>query len=260
LNSSEKTTNQIIKIVALEDMEPESGYQRATNPAQVERIVKEFNESKLGTLTVSEREGKFHIIDGAHRPKAMRKLGYTHASCVVLTGLTFEQEAEYFRSQSENRRQIKPMEFFKAGLVSDDDSCVRINRAVRSNGFHIGVGKNSFYKIGAIQALFTILDEYGYETLDNTLCLLACTWSGIARASQSTSLLGVAEFVSRYGIADFAERLKDHFSIILYDYGEASRTKVTSSGVARKKFCRVLVDHYNKGLAHNSKKRLKWED
>ena len=257
--SAKKIPNQRIELIALADMEPESGYQRATNPTQVENIVRGFDETKLGTLTVSERDGKFHIIDGAHRSKALRKLGYTHALCVVFTGLTFKQEAEYFRSQNQDKRLIKPIEFFKAGLVSGDEQCVTINRIIRSNGFRVGAGNKDFYKIAAIQSLFTIADEYGYETLDDTLCLLACTWNGVPKASQAESLLGVAEFVSRYGIVDFAERMKDRFSAVFYDYTEVARTRATSSAISRKKFCRVLVEHYNRGLANNSKKRLKWE-
>ena len=254
---TKKTTSQNIYIIALVHMEPESGYQRATNPAQVESIVRHFDEKKLGTLTVSHRDGKYHVVDGCHRAKALRKLGYTHAPCVVFNGLTFEQEADYFRSQNQDRRLIKPIEFFKAGLVSGDEQCVRINRIVKSNGFRIGNGKKDFYEIAAVQALFTITDEYGYEVLDDTLCLIARTWGGIARASHSECLLGVAEFVNRYGKADFAERLKEKFTAFYYDYTEAVRTRASnSSAVSRKRFCRILVEYYNKGLA---RKRLKWE-
>jgi hypothetical protein len=257
--NTDKSTNQRIWQVALADMEPESGYQRATNPAQVENIVKKFDESKLGILTVSERGGKYHIIDGAHRSKALRKLGYTHASCVVLSCLSFEQEAEYFRNQNQNRRLIKPIEFFRAGLMSGDAHCVNIHRIVRSNGFNIGAGSNDFYILAAVHALFTIADEYGYAALDSTLRLIASTWNGIRRATQAESLLGIAEFIHRYGIADFEKRMKDKFSTVFYDYTESSRARSVSIA-ARHRFCRVLVAHYNRGLAWNSKKRLLWED
>jgi hypothetical protein len=257
--NTEKTTTQRIRLIPLSEMEPESGYQRATNPAQVQSIVRNFDESKLGTLTVSARDGKFHIIDGAHRSRALRELGYSHASCVVLTGLTFEQEAEYFRNQNQDKRLIRPMEFFKAGLISGNEQCVRIYRIAKLNGFNIGTGKKDFYTIEAIQTLFTIIDDYGYEILDDTLSLIAEAWTGILRASQSESLIGVAEFVSRYGTADFAARMKEKFSVIYYEYTEAARTR-SSSKSARHKFCRILVEHYNKGLANKSKKRLTWED
>jgi hypothetical protein len=259
LMTANKAANQNIRLVALEDMEPESGYQRATNPAQVNEIVKTFNEAKLGTITVSERGGKYHVIDGAHRTKALRQLGYTHAYCIVHTGMTFEQEAEFFRNQKINTRGIRPMEFFKAGLVSGEEKCVSINQIVKAHRFSIGCDNKDFSKIGAVQALFTITDEYGYDVLDGTLRLLAGTWSGITKASQADILLGLAEFVSRYGTVDFAARLEGKFYAVFHDYIESARTRVTSSATARKKFCRVLVDYYNRGLANRSGKRLVWE-
>ncbi len=254
-----KVTSQNIQLIALADMEPESGYQRATNPTQVENIVKKFDETKLGTLTVSERDGKYHGIDGAHRSKALRRLGYSHAICIVLTGLTFEQEAEYFRNQNQDKRLIRPLEFFRAGLVSGDAHCANIYRIVRSNGFNIGTGSKDFYKIGAVQALFTISEEYGYHILDDTLRLLACVWSGYAGASQAETLLGLAEFVNRYGVADFERRMKDKFSDVFSDYTKTTRTRAVST-VARKKFCRILVDHYNRGFSQNRISRLIWEE
>jgi hypothetical protein len=238
-----------------------SDYQRVTNNAQVANIVKRFDEAKLGTLIVSERDGKYHIIDGAHRARALRNLGYTHAPCVVLTGLTYEQEADYFRKQNQDKRLLTPSDLFKAGLASGDDQCVKISKIVKANGFHIGKGNKDFYKLAAIHTLYTISEEYGYDVLDVTLFLIASTWSEIPRASQSESLLGVAEFVRRYGMADFSERLRDKFSIVWYDYSEAIRAHGSvGSTTSRKKFCRMLVEHYNKGIVHNSKKRLKWEE
>ena len=260
IDNTIKTTNQNIRQIAIADMEPESGYQRATNPALVENIVMKFDETRLGTLIVSAREGKYHIIDGAHRSKALRRLGYTHAPCVVLTGLTFRQEAEYFRSQNEEKRLVKPIEFFKAGLVSGDEQCASIYKLIKSNGFRIGSGKKDFYRIAAIKALLTITDEYGYDVLDATLGLIASAWNGFRKASQSESLLGVAEFVSRYGTADFAGRMKGKFNGIFRDYTEVARTRASTGSLeARKKFCRVIVDHYNGGLTADTGRRLKWE-
>jgi len=247
-------------MVALADIEPDSGYQRPTNAAQVQNIVRNFNEAKLGTLTVSNRGGRYYLIDGAHRSRALRKLGYTHAPCLVLTGLTYQQEADLFRSQSQNVRLLRPGDLFKAGLAAGDGQCLKIDSIVRANGFQIGGDSKNFYKIAAFHTLFSITEDYGYEVLDDTLFLIAGTWNGIPKASQSESLLGVAEFVHRYGIADFEGRLREKFSVIWYDYTEAMRVRGSiGSGPSRKKFCQTLVEHYNRGLARNSKKRLKWE-
>ena len=255
-----KLTNQRFDMVALADI-ASGDYQRATSPTQVANIVKKFDEAKLGTLTVSERDGKHHIIDGAHRSRALRHLGYTHAPCIVLSGLTYEQEADYYRKQNQDKRLLTPEDLFKAGLASGDEQCVKINQIVKANGFHIGKGDRDSCKLAAVHTLYTICGDYGYDVLDNTLFLIASTWAGIARASQSECLLGVANFVHSYGLASFSERMHDKFAVVWYDYTEAMRVRGSVySASPQKKFCRILVEHYNKGIVHNCKKRLKWED
>ena len=252
-----KTPNQQFVYVPLAKIEP-SIYQRTTNHRQVKNIIKDFDEAKLGTLTLSNRDGSYHIIDGAHRLSALRALEYTHALCEILTGLTLEDEADYFRRQGQDKRGLIPFDKFKAGIISGDEKCIRINEIIHSNSFHIGFSNKDFSQIGAVNTLFEIVDEYGFEVLDYTLRLLAHTWSGIATASCGDCMLGVAEFVHRYGAADFDKRLKDSFHSIWFDYKDVSREARYSSKV-RKVFCRILVAHYNKGLGNNSKKRLKWE-
>jgi len=258
MSNNMKSTQQVLEQIALAACVP-TNYQRGTDDSQVKDIVNEFDEAKLGALTVSLRDGNYHIIDGLHRSKAMKALGYTHALCVVLTGMTYEQEAEYFRKQNKNKRIISTFDDFKAGLESKDEVCIRIDEIVRANDFQIG--KGGFFKIAAIRALFTIVEDYGYTVLDDTLCLIANTWNGIPKASQIECLLGIAEFVYRYGMVNFAERLRDKFSAIWYEYCEAMRIRGSiGTATSRKKFCRVLVEYYNKGLGSKSKKRLVWEE
>jgi len=258
----QKNTNQSVKQIALADMVAQSGYQRPTSPPQVKTITDNFDESRLGILTVSHRDGKYHLIDGSHRSHAMRNHGYTHATCIVLTGLTYEQEAELFSRQNENKRMLKPLDLFKSGLEANDELAVRINEVVGENGFQIGSGgKKNYRKITAIMALYAIAGEYGIYVLDDTLCLIDCTWSGFTKATQSMALLGVAEFVSRYGMVEFSDRLRDKCLTVWYEYEEEMRNRSSDRIISpRDRFCRLLVLHYNAGLGSKSKKRLVWED
>ena len=253
-----KATSQHFAHIELAKIEP-SIYQRPTKSAQVESIIENFDEARLGTLTVSRRDGRYYAIDGQHRLLALRTLGYTHAICEILTGLTKEQESEYFRRQKENSRALRPLDLYKAGLIAKDEKCLQIDEIINDHSFQIGFDHNDFYQIGAIQALFTIVDDYGFVVFDNTLYFLIQTWAGIPAAVYSESLLGVAEFINRYGDAAFSGRLFGCFAAVWHEYREVVR-KTTSSQKARKHFCRILVDFYNKGLARNSKKRLAWED
>jgi hypothetical protein len=150
---------------------------------------------------------------------------------------------------------LKPLDLFKAGIIAGDVKCLKIEEIVKANSFTIGFSYKEFKQIGAIQALFSIVDDYGFEVLDDTLCIIANTWAGIGRATSGDCLLGVAEFVHRYGVLDFDKRLSDSFQAIWYEYRENTRRGKAN---ARKCFCKVLVDFYNKGLGRG-KNRLKWE-
>lgn len=256
-----KATNQIIESLPIEELNV-GGYQRGTNQAQIDKIAAAFDEAKLGMLIVSARGGKYHLLDGAHRVAALRKIGYTHANCIVLMGLTYLDEAEYFRTQNQNSRPLTKYNLFKAGLEAKDEMCVMIDKICRANGFVVGMSSRNYNSISAIFALTTICTVYGYEVLDTTLTLIRITWEGVANATRREFLMGVAEFVNRFGVAEFDERMRfKNLATIWQDYlletGHAQRQ--ANDPMVRKAFCRVLVRHYNKGLGSNSKKRLAME-
>jgi len=252
-----KHTTQKVEYIALNLIEP-GIYQRQTIPSVVTGIVKHFDEARLGMLIASSRDGKFYLIDGAHRLSALRTLGYTHALCIVLTNMTCVDEANFFRNQDKNKRFLKPIDLFNAGLVANDEQCLKINEILKSNGFQVSKARNRFSEIAAVNTLFEIYNEYGHRVLDDTLRIIAKTWHGLSKATQSECLLGVAEFVNRYGMVDFSERLCSKFTTIWNHYTEALQMRgVGGSRSNRKKFCRVLVEHYNKGFPNKSKGRLK---
>jgi hypothetical protein len=152
---------------------------------------------------------------------------------------------------------------FKAGLESGDELCVQIDRITCANGFMVGMSFRGFNNISAIFALMTIYTVYGVQTLDETLKLLRTTWEGINNVTRREFLVGTAEFVHRFGSAQFAEWMRfKSIAEIRQDYlAESSHSNRTSSDPAmRKAFCCVLVRQYNKGLSANSKKRLVMED
>ena len=262
MTSNNKTTAQRIELIALNKIVP-AGYQRGTKAAQVANIIKKFNEAKLDALLVSEQHnGTYHVIDGAHRTEALREMGYTHTMARVLTGMTYEQEADLFASQNEDVRILTGLDCYKAGVIAKKDIYLSIERILSENGFQVGKGKD-FRSIAAIQTLLTILNEYGDKVLDESLCLIANTWNGLAKATTREFLIGVAEFVRRYGMADFAERMKDKYAVICYEYSDIMRNReffANTPNTVRRVFCRVLVGQYNRGLRSNQKAYLHWEE
>jgi hypothetical protein len=257
-----KTTNQKTEYIALSDLYMD-GYQRPTSTKQVNDICANFDESKLGFLTVSHRDRKYYILDGAHRATVMRKLGYTHASCLVLEGLSYEEEAEYFLTQNENRRRLSQYDLFNAGLQAKEEICVKIAEVLEKNGFSVGNRVKNFNEIKAIFALKTVASVYGFETLDTVLRLIRRTWDGVNIATNREFLVGIAEFVKYFGERDFINRLKDKPVFAMWqEYLRISgqyANRASDAPDIRKMFCRVLVDFYNRGLTRRSRNYLNYE-
>ncbi|GHU53708.1 hypothetical protein FACS1894132_06640 [Clostridia bacterium] len=256
-----KTMEQRIETLSL-DQVTAAEYQRATNTKQVMRIVNNFNEAKLGIPVVSERDGKYYIVDGTHRVAALRRLNYENAMFIVLEGMTYEQEADYFRRQNENTRQLTMYTRFKAGLESGDEACLKINAVVEKNGFTIGTTARQFNTITAIFALMTIFDSYGEDVLDQTLKTICTAWDGNPQAKNREFLVGVSEFVHRFKVTDFAVRIgKVSLSAIWQEYLQWAQyqNRATANREMRTALCRIFVKHYNKGIPSNSKRYLKME-
>ena len=256
---NEKYTHQDIRMLPIEGLQM-GDYQRPTTPSQVDNIASAFDEAKLGVPIVNLRDGKYHLLDGAHRIAALRKLGYTHTLFIVLTGLTYQDECDYFRTQDRNSSALTKYNQFISGLEAQDPLYVAIDQICRANGFTVGMSTHDFNTISAIFALTTICIVYGYDTLDLTLALIRSTWDGVNTVTRREFLMGVAEFVHRFGTVKFAERMQfKNIAAIWKDYlAETSLSARQSCTPAmRRAFCRALVYHYNKGLS--AKNRLVME-
>ena len=96
-------------------------YQRELTASRVAKIANAFNPAKLGALVVNKRaDGTHAILDGQHRLAALRILGVPEVRCILLEGLSPEEEADYFRSQNENSRALTAFDLFNAGVCAKD--------------------------------------------------------------------------------------------------------------------------------------------
>jgi hypothetical protein len=257
-----KTTYQRVEEIALDKITM-GAYQRETRNARVDKIVADFNETKLGMPVVSYRDGQYFLIDGNHRVAALRKLNYTSTKFIVLTGMTYEEEADFFRAQNDNQSPLSRYNLFNAGLQANVPLCVNIEKIVKDNGFRIGCSARDANVITAIYTLEIVATVFGFDVLDDTLALIRGTWGGVKTATNREFLVGVAEFVRRFGKRDFIRRMQEKsFAAIWHDYQVSAPigSRSSSDPAMRKTFCRVLVNYYNKGLGSCSKNRLSMEE
>ena len=92
-------------------------YQRVLNNARVKRIADNFDPARVGVLLLSKRgPHSYAIVDGQHRLCAMRQIGVPDAVCIVVVGLSYEEEANYFRIQTRDTNALSAYSLYKAGV------------------------------------------------------------------------------------------------------------------------------------------------
>ena len=203
-----------IKLVKINELRM-SSYQRPTSAKQVDKIAARFDPAKAGLIIVSERDGGLYLVDGAHRVQAMRMNYLESCPAIVLMGLNEQEEADYFRKQDENKRGLSHYDRFRAGVVAGDAVCLEVSDILKRNNFRVSGNASSPFSIKAINTILNIHKRYGPDILDKTLMLIRQTWEDTADAKRGDVLVGVAEFVMRFGTAGFVERLSSvRFSLI----------------------------------------------
>ena len=262
-----KEVEQRIECVPLERIVTEQ-YQRILNMKNVAGIVKNFDPAKLGVLVVSHREdGTYAVLDGQHRLTALRRLGYDAANCIVLEGMTIQQEADYFRRQNENKQSLRINDTFNASLWAEDAESLRIKELMDKYGFRHGKSGQPMC-ICAIGALQHILRRFGDRTLELTLACIAATWPHDSTILRGEMLAGLGEFWRRYGekltVAQFEARMRKHLPMEMYQEARRRTQGKTTPATAFNKtirftMCAVYVSAYNKQLRTNSPNRLELE-
>lgn len=259
--------NQQICLIPLTSIVTEE-YQRVLNMKNVAGIVRDFDPAKLGVLVVSRRrDGTYSILDGQHRLAALRRLGFTAANCIVLEGMTIQQEADYFRRQNENKQSLRIADTFNAAVWAEDEESVTIKAVMDRHGFRLGKSGQPMC-VCAIGALQSIVRQFGVPVLELTLASIAAAWSRDATILRREMLAGLGEFWNRYAqkltVAQFESRMRTKMPMEMYQelrrrtQGKATPCTAFNKSV-RFTACTVLVDAYNKGLRTGSQNRLKLE-
>ena len=246
----ERATEQTIEMLPVNELRL-ADYQRETKQKRAAAIASKFDVAKLGMLVVSRRDGQLFLIDGQHRAAALKMVGYSHTSCIVLHGLTYEQEAEYFSTQRENTSPLSQFSLFKAGIEAQDPVCIAIQEIAQKHGFEIRATSRDFKYISAIHALKTVIAAYGHDVLDSTLRLIKETWHGDKNTTKREYIVGVADFVNRFGEASFVKRMQQaNLSALWREYLKNATfySRASSDPAMRKAFCLAILTEYNKGL------------
>lgn len=173
--------------------------QRDVNQARVNKIVDSLDMERLGTLTVSSRDGFYWLIDGQHRYTALKEFfgeGYEdwEVTAWCYFDLTEEQEAEKFLQHNEVLA-VSAYDRFKVGVTAGRPVETDVDRIVRSLGLKVARAQ-SHGAISAVTALTSAYKKHGPRGLVGTLLVIREAFGD--RGFESVIITGLATFRGRY--------------------------------------------------------------
>ena len=243
-------------------------YQRVLNNARVKRIADNFDPARVGVLLLSKRgPHSYAIVDGQHRLCAMRQIGVSDAVCIVVVGMSYEDEANYFRIQTRDANPLNAYSLYKAGVEAKDEHFLRIEAVLLKNEYTVGLNAEPMV-ITAVNTLSRVMTMQGEAALDLALQSIRDAWHGDSTALRREMLAGVAEFARRYATHFTAETFRQRLGNLLpadlfFEYRSRCEGRVNTNSAFKpiylQIFCSMLRDYYNKGLGSTSKLRLKEE-
>lgn len=126
-------------VLNVSDIKIDETYQRPLRDTH-KKIAANFDPNRLGTIIVSNRGTKekpdYYVIDGQHRLEAFKILEHDKIPALVITGLTFEEEAKIFVKQGENQARITGSDIYNAGKHFKGTYENRLFKICEKTGMH----------------------------------------------------------------------------------------------------------------------------
>jgi hypothetical protein len=162
-----------MRLMPTGQLQIDKGYQRGLDERRAERLARSWSSLKAQVLIVSARmDGSFFVIEGQHRLSAARIARVPSLYCLLLWGLSREQEAELFEVYNAERVGVHIIDRFKAALVAKDKTALAIQKALGAQDMQISF-KPDPQSTSAVAALETL---YAWGALPVALDIITSAW------------------------------------------------------------------------------------
>lgn len=236
-----------------------AGYNRGINRAHVNKIKRDFHEDMVQPAIVSFRDSAYWIIDHQHQSQAIYELNgsdpNTPIKCKVLTGLTYEQEADLYYRLNTGSKPLNALDIIIGRIEAKEPVAVEFRDVVESYGYVIGGNTNNSLK--AASTAFKLFERAGgKEMLSKVLDLTHQCWPSNPNGVNSKLIDGLVLFLNHH----MDEYHKEHFVKVMSMIDPRSIVnkavtfyKQMDSKAFTQPYCTYteLVNAYNTGLRSN---------
>lgn len=220
-------------------------YNRPVNISHAKKIAAFFNEKIFGLVVVSERNGKYIVLDGQHRTVAATLLGIKEVMCMVFHGLTYEEEARIVVESNNGRKAFTTADKMNALKEANDPDTIRLYAIVGMNGLEIS-SNCGYKKIPGISTIRSIYFKSGPEALDATLRIITDVWGGDQYSLKHTMIDGMNTFLCTYNSKIDTKRLISKLQNCTSKSILAEADGDMSGGCKKVRVARAICRQYNK--------------
>lgn len=204
MDNSEKYEKPYKEMLIYSDklMIPRSTYQRKLHLERVKRIVNSFDERIANEPKVSERDGRYYVIDGQHTIIARQERNGGKPLpilCKVYMGMTESEEAMVFAEQNGDSVALTPGVEIRARIYAGDPIATAFLKATESLGLRVDFDqKNGMKRIACVGTAFNGYQRVGEKKYKEALSLLLEAWKGDPDSLRAETITAMCHFVELY--------------------------------------------------------------
>lgn len=194
-----------LEFVALDRLNVDPAYQRATDGAHSRRIivgmVKAWEWPLCQPLVVSRRlDGTLWVLDGQHRLSGARERGdIAHLPCVILPTLAIENEAKAFVHLNTRRQKLSQTDIFNGMLAAGDENSKQTAALIERSGWKIVRSTNTTaWKPGDLACAPMIADQRrinGEPLLEAALTTLRAAYPDKVVTTPATLIKALVQYL-----------------------------------------------------------------
>lgn len=199
-------------------------YQRKIDLKHVKEIEDKFDPDLFGIIVVSERDGKYYVVDGQHRWLAVKDY-FDELPCLLWQGLSYIEECKKFKKLNFLRKALNSNIIFHNMVCSQEENALAVVHIMEKHGFSYN-RDNQLAKdnvIGSTKRMLEIYTRYGENALDRLLYIIRRSWHGTKSGLSATVLVGINTFLIEN------PKAKDEYIIKTLEKLEPSMLKVQAS-------------------------------
>ena len=154
-------TKELKKLPLSKLIIPDDLYQRLVSKQWVKIKAKNFDILSARELYVTPTDKKeigYRVIDGGTRLQAALEIGLKEIDCIIVRGITPEQEANIFADQS--GKKISPILLFRAKLIAKNPMAIELNNLIKSYGMDVNDGHDNPNRFSAIGTLWGMMVDH----------------------------------------------------------------------------------------------------